>query len=214
MILFIKLIETIKMKFIQVILLSLLGILLSTVSLAQNNNYPVDYLNVPGPISFNNTSYNLSWTSHPSATYYKQEYLVKGDTAARFKTMLLLEVLTGSTDVKSIADNKVAELKNMKLTNPIVTYELTGNSTTGEYFLDFVVSDNAPNGKVNIAERNIYRYTTFTDKAGKKGILLFAISVRSYGNETGKFLAALKLNKNDLLAKVKQFSIPAIIIKK
>lgn len=188
--------------------------LLSTVSFAQSNNSPVDYLSVPGPLSFNNASYNLSWTSHPSAAYYKQEYLIKGDTAARFKTMLLLEVLTGTANVKSIADNKVAELKNMKLTNPIVTYELTGNSTTGEYFLDFVVSDNAPNGKVNIAERNIYRYTTFADKAGKKGILLFAISIRSYGNDTGKFLASLKINKADLLTKVKQFSIPAITIKK
>lgn len=190
-----------------------LVVVFSVNSFSQTNNSPVDYLNVPGPISFSNTTYNLSWTSHPSEVYYKQEYLVKGDVAEKFKTMLLLEVLTGSTNVKSIADSKVAELKNMKLTNPVVTYELTSNATTDEYFLDFVVSDNASSGKVNIAERNVYRYTTFTDNAGKKGILLFAISVRSYGNETGKFLAALKLNRNDLLNKVKQFSIPAIKIK-
>jgi hypothetical protein len=189
-------------------------VVFSVTSFAQTTNSPVDYLNVPGPISFNNTSYNLSWTSHPSETYYKQEYLVKGDNADKFKTMLLLEVLTGATNLKNIADSKVAELKNMKITNPVVTYELTANSTTGEYFLDFVVSDNGPNGKVNIAERNIYRYTTFTDKAGKKGILLFGISIRSYGNDTGKFLASLKLNRNDLLTKVKQFRMPGIIIRK
>jgi hypothetical protein len=204
----------IKMKFIELIIISSLVILISTICIAQNNNSPVDYLNVPGPISFNSTSYNLSWTSHPSATYYKQEYLVKGDTADRFKTMLLLEVLTGKANLKNIADSKVAELKKMKITNPVVTYELTANSTTGEYFLDFVVSDNAPNGKVNIAERNIYRYTTFTDKAGEKGVLLLGVSIRSYGNDTGKFLASLKLNKNDLLTKVKQFSMPGITIRK
>ncbi len=202
------------MKSIQFAIISSLAMLLSTASFAQNNNSPVDYLNVPGPISFNSTSYNLSWTSHPSETYYKQEYLVKGDTADRFKTMLLLEVLTGATNLKNIADNKVAELKKMKITNPVVTYDLTANSTTGEYFLDFVVSDNAPNGKVNIAERNIYRYTTFTDKAGEKGVLLFGISVRSYGNDTGKFLSSLKLNRNELLTKVKQFSMPGITIRK
>ena len=196
------------------IIISCLVVIFSVTSFSQTTNSPVDYLNVPGPISFNSTSYHLSWTSHPSETYYKQEYLVKGDTADRFKTMLLLEVLTGIANLKNIADSKVAELKKMKITNPVVTYELTANSTTGEYFLDFVVSDNGPNGKVNIAERNIYRYTTFTDKAGKKGILLFGISIRSYGNDTGKFLAALKLNKNDLLTKVKQFSMPGITIKK
>lgn len=202
------------MKSIQFTIILSLVMLLSTASLAQTTNSPVDYLNVPGPISFNNTSYNLSWTSHPSETYYKQEYLVKGDPADRFKTMLLLEVLTGATNLKNIADSKVAELKKMKITNPVVTYDLTANSTTGEYFLDFLVSDNDPNGKVNIAERNIYRYTTFTDKAGKKSILLFGISVRSYGNDTGKFLASLKLNRNELLTKVKQFSIPGITIRK
>lgn len=190
-----------------------LAVILSVNSFSQTTNSPVDYLNVPGPISFNNASYYLSWTSHPSATYYKQEYLVKGDIAEKFKTMLLLEVLTGSTNVKGIADSKVAELKNMKITNPVVTYDLTTNATTGDYFLDFVVSDNGPDGKINIVERNIYHYTTFTDKAGKKGILLFGVSVRSYGNETGKFLAALKTNKTDLLTKVKQFSIPLITIK-
>ncbi len=41
--------------------------------------------------------------------------------------MLLLEVLTGICLIlKNIADSKVAELKKMKITNPVVTYELTG----------------------------------------------------------------------------------------
>ncbi len=182
--------------------------------MSAQNNTAKDYLTVPGPIAFNNASYYLSWTSHPAENYYKQEYLVKGDTADRFKTMLMLEVLTGAANVKAIADSKVAELKAIKATNPVVTYDLTSNAATGEYFLDFVISENAADGTVKIAERNIYRYTSFTDKAGKKNILLFAISVRSYGNETGKFLAALKLNKNDLLAKVKLFNIPAVTIKK
>ena len=199
------------MKSIQFFLITAVAIIFSATSSAQTTT-TVDYLNVPGPIAFNNSSYNLSWTSHPSTSYYKQEYLVKGDDAAKFKTMLLLEVLTGNSNVKSIADSKVAELKNMKLTNPIVTYDLTSNASTGEYFLDFVLSQNGPNGKPTIVERNIYRYTTVTDKAGKKGILLFGVSVRSYGAETGKFLTALKLNKNDLLTKVKQFTVPTVTI--
>ena len=191
---------------------SLIAVFLFTLNV--NAQTPKDYLSVPGPLSFNSASYILSWTSHPAENYYKQEYLVKGDTATHFKTMLMLEVLTGTANAKGIADSKVAELKSLKATNPIITYDLTSNVATGEYVLDFVISDNAPDGTVKIAERNIYRYTTFTDKAGKKNILLFGISVRSYGTDTRKFLADLKLNKNELLAKAKKFTIPAITIKK
>ena len=68
----------------------------------------------------------------------------------------------------------------MKATNPLVNYEMFQKN--GEYLLDFLLSANAADGKtVDIVERNVYRYKTFTDKSGKKGILLFAVSVRSYG---------------------------------
>jgi hypothetical protein len=173
----------------------------------------VDKLNVPGPIVVGNKSHALSWTSHPTAGFYKQEYIPAGDNADKFKSMIMLDLSLGNFMLKDIVGAKIAELKKMKETNPMVNYEMFQKN--GEYLLDFLLSANSPNGKtVDIVERNIYRYKTFTDKSGNKGILLFGISVRSYGNDIDDFLKTLKTGKAALLNEVAQFNIPAVGISK
>jgi len=189
-------------------------LLFSVISNAQTNKAVNDYLKVPGPINFDSKSYKLSWSSHPAADYYKQQYLLGGESADRFKSMILLDVLTGKVNVKDIVGAKVAELKKMKETNPVVNYEIFDNSKSGEYMLDFLLTANGADGKISIAERNVYRYTSFTDKSGNKGVLLFGISVRSYGEAITSFLADLKKNKKDLVNQAAQFKIPSVTITK
>ncbi len=192
----------------------LLVILLFTGLSYGQNGKMIDHLNVPGPIVFDNVAYSVAWTSHPSTTYYKQEYIKKGDVVSKFGSMLLMEVLTGKAKIKDVLDAKVAELKSMQAANPFITYEIISNPPKGEYMLDFLVTDNAPDGKsVRIAERNIYRYRTYTDKTGENGIILIGISVRSYGGDTKKFIELARSNKNELVGKAKQFTIPAITIR-
>lgn len=172
-----------------------------------------DKLNVPGPIVIGKKSHALIWTSHPSANFYKQEYIPAGDQVNKFKSMIMLDVNLGNFILKDIVGAKIAELKKMKETNPLVNYEMFQKN--GEYLLDFLLSANSPDGKtVDIAERNVYRYKTFTDKSGKKGVLLFGVSVRSYGNDIDPFLKALKTGKAALLNEVAQFNIPAVTILK
>jgi hypothetical protein len=173
-----------------------------------------DYLNVPGPVVFDKKSYNLSWTSHPSANYYKHEYIMPGDNVDKFKAMILIDVLTGSLKLKDIVAAKVAELKKMKETNPVVNYETFDNPKSGEYMLDFLLTANGADGKISIAERNVYRYKTFTDKSGKTGVVLFGVSTRSYGVDVTAFLTSLKTTKKDLVNKVAEYKIPAIQILK
>ena len=185
-------------------------IFLSSVSYAQN---ATDKLNVPGPILIGGKSHALSWASNPSPGFYKQEYIPAGDNADKFKSMVLLDLSLGNTTLKDLVGVKIAELKKMKETNPIINYEMFQKN--GEYLIDFLLSANAADGKtVDIVERNVYRYKTFTDKSGKKGILLFGISVRSYGNDIDTFLKALKTGKVALLNEVAQFNIPAVTISK
>lgn len=168
-----------------------------------------DRLKVPGPITINGKSHALSWSSHPSPGFYKQEYIPAGDNAEKFKSMVLLDVSLGNFQLKDVVNAKVAELKKMKETNPLVNYDIFQKN--GEYLLDFLLSANSADGKrVEIAERNVYRYKIFTDKSGKKGVLLFAVSVRSYGNDIDAFLKALKAGKSALLNEVAQYSIPVV----
>ena len=187
---------------------------ISIISVAMNaqSQKPVDLLNVPGPIVFDNQVYSLSWSSHPAANFYKQEYIVKGDNPDHFKTMVLTDVVTGESDIKKVVGAKMNELKQMKASNPMVNYEVISNAKTGEYILDFLVSANNADGSMSVVERNVYRYKIFTDKAGKKGIQLFGVSTRSYGPAIDKFMIALKANRKDLISKVSLFKIPDIKI--
>ncbi|HSK14116.1 MAG TPA: hypothetical protein VK907_12940, partial [Phnomibacter sp.] len=74
----------------------LAGILFPLCSLAQTSTSVKDHLSIPGPIVFEQRSYSLTWSAHPSANYYKQEYLPKGEVPGKHRSMLMMEVLTGS----------------------------------------------------------------------------------------------------------------------
>ena len=190
----------------------LLGLFFTNLSYGQAIK-PTEYLGVNGAIKFDKISYNLSWTSHPADNYYKQEYLAKGDTTEKFKKLVMLEVITGKTKLKDVVATKVAELKKMKISNPVVNYETFEKD--GEIMLDFLVSANTPDGKyLSIVERNVYRYKSVVDKNGQKGVLLFGVSERAYGNDIDKFFPNLKEHRFDLINLVGAFEIPEITITK
>lgn len=191
----------------------ILSILLSLGLASLHAQKAVDYLGQAAPIVFDQKSYSLQWSSHPSSNYYKQEYLAAGDIQARYKKMILLEAVSGIADLKSAVMAKTEELRVMKQSNPMVNYQVFDNSSKGEYMLDFLLSANNADGSINILERNVYRYKVFTDSKGNKGILLFGVSERSYGKDADKFLQNLKSTKQQLLNLVAQFALPAIAIK-
>lgn len=195
----------------QTIFLLFITLVMSAIANGQSQK-TADYLKVPGPIIFDNQSYSLSWSSHPATNFYKQEYIVKGDNPDRFKTMVLTDVITGESDLKKVVNAKIAELKQMQASNPVVNYEVINNPKTGEYMLDFLLSANNADGSMSVLERNVYRYKIFTDKAGNKGVQLFGISTRSYGAAINQFLTALKSNRKDLVNKVSVYKIPEIKI--
>ena len=204
--------QFINMKITCIIYMILSGIVSDT-NPGQANNGPVNYLNTPADLSFNNLTYGLSWTSHPSLEYYKQEYIPKGETVEKFTSMLMLEVLTSNVNLKDVVANKMTELRQMKARNPYVKFETTNDPATGEHILDFIVTANSQDGQILIAERNVYRYNTFSNKNSGKGVLLLGMSVRSYGAEAKKFLAAVEAGRPALVKKVKEFKIPAVAIK-
>ena len=200
------------MTFKHKITTALLGLLLTTFSFGQTAK-PIEYLGVATQLSFDNVSYNLAWTSHPTDNYFKQEYLAKGDTIEKFKKLILLEIITGKTKLKDVVATKIAELKKMKASNPVVNYETFEKD--GEVMLDFLVSENTPDGKyLSIVERNVYRYKSVVDKNGQKCVLLFGVSERAYGDDIDKFFPNLKAHRFDLINLVGAFNLPEITIAK
>lgn len=195
----------------QTVFILFITLIMSAITNAQTNK-PADFLRVPGPIVFDKQTFSLSWSSHPADNYYKQEYIVKGDNPDQFKTMILTDVITGESNIKNIVGAKVTELKQMKASNPVVNYEIINNPKTGEYIIDFLLSANNADGTMSVVERNVYRYKTFTDKAGNQGVQLFGVSTRSYGAAIDNFLTGLKTTRKDLINKVSLYKMPEIKI--
>lgn len=177
---------------------------------AQKTKPAINYLGTGNSISFQKKAYYLAWSSHPANNYYKQEYIANGDSLTRFKTMLLLEAVTGVANVKEAVAAKITELNALKKNNSAVQYEAFDNKKTGEYILDFLLTATAPDGSASVVERNVYRYKSFTDKKGGTGILLFGVSERSYGDNAGAFLTKLKKEKTVLIKAVAAIMLPVI----
>jgi len=170
-----------------------------------------DYLSVPGPLSYNNTSYRLSWSSHPAANYFKQEYLPAGQQSATYTNMLIIEAVTGAIALKDAVSAKINEITERKKTDALANYQVIENKATGEYLLDFIMSQSSGN-TVSVVEWNAYRYSTFKDKAGKTGIRLFAISKRGYGDATTTFLKTLKTARQKDIAVLAAYKIPWAVV--
>jgi hypothetical protein len=126
--------------------------------------------------------------------------------------MILVEVLTGELKVKDAAIAKLEELKKLKASNPTINYESFENTETGEYMIDFLLSQTGEGNAMTIAERNVYRYVPFKGKSGEKGLVLFAVSTRSYGSNINTFLTSLKTKKSELVNKIAAYKIPELKI--
>jgi hypothetical protein len=151
----------------------------------------VDRLSVPGPIIFNAVSYRLSWSSHPTTDYYKQEYLPAGQTSEHFERMLLVEAIARGADVNGVVTAQVNRLNRRKTTDPTVNFAILKNPKNGEVILDFILSDD--NNKTgSVVEWNAYRYAVLKDRSGNSGVLLFGLSRRAYGEDSTEFLRRLR----------------------
>ncbi len=163
---------------------------------------------MPGPLAFNNEAFRLSWSAHPSATYYKQEYLPAGQTTNKYNSMVMLEVATGNFVLADVVKQKTNELDNRKRTDPTTNYAVIKNPTTGDHLIDFVVSQGT--GAASIVEYNVYRYITLKETSGAKGVLLVGFSKRAYGNAGTAFLEQIKKDRPGYITAMANYKVPEV----
>jgi len=171
----------------------------------------VNYYGTPADITFNNTKFTLAWSSHPNDIYYKQEYVTRRDVVERYNDMVLVDFIVTDLGAKDAAQAQVNTILERKKTDQVCNYQIIKNEQTGEYILDFVMSESSDD-YVNLVEWNGYHYKPYTDKAGHKGVLLFGISHRAYGDDTMGFLRNLKTYRGDVLKKLMAYPMPEIQI--
>jgi hypothetical protein len=82
---------------------------------------PVNYYGISENILFDKTDFILSWSSHPNANYYKQEYLPKGNTAEHFHDMVLIDFIITDLSAEVAAKAQVSNLTEKKKQMPFAT---------------------------------------------------------------------------------------------
>ncbi|WP_162427081.1 hypothetical protein [Pontibacter pudoricolor] len=192
-------------------LLLIVSIFFFSFTFVSNNS--VERLSVKGPLKFNKTKFELAWTDKPSDIYYIQEYLPKGEKLASFNQMLTIHVLDTDIAAEEAVALKVQELKKRKQTDELCNYQVNESPDGKEFIVDFIVSENK-NDKVTIAEFNVYRYKQIETGAGKKAILVYAYSNRSYGDAVIPFLKNLKTDRTNYMNEMIATELPAITLKK
>ena len=113
----------------------------------------------------------MSWSSHPTSYYYKQEYLPTGQTSERFQRMVLIEAIAWGIDVNGAVASKVNMLNKRKAIDPTVNFGIFKNPKNDEIILDFILSAKDPKGE-DVVEWNAYRYAALRGKIGASGVLL------------------------------------------
>lgn len=172
----------------------------------------VNYYNMPTVISFDKTEFTLSWSSHPNDTYYKQEYLPKGDVADRFNDMLLIDFIITDLPAKDAVRAQINTIYERKKTDAVCNFEVVKSQDGNEYILNFIMSE-GNSDTLSLVEWSAYDYKPYTDKAGHKGILLVGISHRAYGDNITPFLRSLKKYKDEQVRKLTVYPTPEIQLK-
>ena len=174
---------------------------------------PVEnYLNTPELIKLNGTDYTLSWSSHTSENYYKQEYIPSDNVVEKYKEMIAVELVVGELTAKDAVDQKIQEIEARKATDRVSNYALKEDPETKELILDFMMSEGA--GESTILEWNVYRYKNYEDAAGNKGISLFSLSKRGYGIEVAQFGPDVRDNRQTYMVEFLALPRPSINLKK
>ncbi|MES2265296.1 MAG: hypothetical protein V4520_00965 [Bacteroidota bacterium] len=180
----------------------------SQISFAQVANY----YGTAESINFNGIDFNLAWSSHPNANYYKHEYIPKGENSEHFKNMLMLDFIKGDFKLKDAVQLQIDKIQERKKTDAVANYDLVESPDGKEFILDFLMSTTKDN-KVNLVEWSAYHYKSYTDKAGHTGVLLFAISHRAYDNDVDTFLKSLTEYRMENRKALIKFPMPEIQIK-
>jgi hypothetical protein len=180
----------------------------STAFAQQSKIMMSDSVNTFDAIFFNKEVYTLTW-SHFAKGYYKQEYLRTKDDTSAFNKMITFDVLLTDLATPDLIAKKINEIEARKGKDPVANYQVIENEQTGEYLLDFLISEG------DLYEWNAYRYKTINTNKGK-AILLFAYSLRSFKGaelKANDFFAFLKQKRQATIELLASYNLPSIVLK-
>jgi len=173
------------------------------------DHHVLDFLNTGDLICYRNIDYKLAWSSHPAINYYIQEYIRPDDSLASFNSLLLIKFLAEDVPPIDVVEQKIDEIEARKATDKVAGYRLRRSPDKKEYLLDFILSSGSGD-KIGLIEFDSYRYVSYTDKSGRKGVLLYGRSLRAYNDDMADFIQELKRTRERILNEFNSSEIPVI----
>jgi hypothetical protein len=189
-------------------LVALATLLFSMTTVTEN---PIDRLGVKGPLVFNKTNFNLSWTDKPNESYFIQEYLPEGEKADSFNQMLTIHLFNTDVSTKEAVAQKIEELNARKKTDAVCNYKVNESPDGKEFIIDFLLGE-SKNDRMTIVEFNVYRYKQIEISKNSKAVVVYAYSKRSYGDGITEFFKTLKQDRISFLNQMISADLPAVTI--
>ncbi|MCQ2336625.1 MAG: hypothetical protein MJ010_05555 [Paludibacteraceae bacterium] len=168
---------------------------------------PTDHLNIGKAIVYNETIYNLGWSSHPNYDLYIQEYFPKGEKPESYNNMYSITVdLRSDVTVDEFVAAKVRELDERKKTDKVCHYQVLENN--GEFIVHLVVSQASTKeaNKIGMVEFDI-QYYHMIEINNRKVLQLDLFSHREYGDNILPFLSSLNDKLNDYINAITKMDV-------
>jgi hypothetical protein len=143
----------------------------------------VDYLNIPGPIQFEDQVFYLAWSASTQGKSI-QEYVPKGQSVEHYTEMIIVD-LAYNVDLEEAFRGKIQFMEQRKGVDPVAHYQLWKNEKGDLYAIDLLLSEK------EITEWDVIRYFAF-EQNGRSGCYIYTFSKRAYGDDYRPFLLNLK----------------------
>ncbi len=168
-----------------------------------------DYLKVPGPLAFNETNYQLVWTTRTGHNYYRQQYLPPRQSMKNYDRFLMIEVVKGKNTQREQIAIQTKQLRERKLYDELAKYELMEKLRPNEYILEFSSSETI-RGETTYMEWNIYRYINLKDVNNKSGVMIIGYHTHANGKYVDGFNSTIQRERMSLIQQLNQMEIPKI----
>ncbi|MCK6640625.1 MAG: hypothetical protein L6Q81_11100 [Bacteroidia bacterium] len=168
-----------------------------------------DTIGVPGPIIFNQTTFELIKSDRPRDNYYEQYYLPVNQTLDSFRQQMTVFVFDSAWSPEAAADFKIKQLIERKKSDDVCNYQKTVHKEKGEYMVDFTTGETQ--GKYLLSHRfNILRYKKISLGKKRDGLLIYGYCAQQFLDSITSYYKTFRTERVARLNEIGATVLPVI----
>lgn len=176
---------------------------------AQDDEPLKDYLKIPGPIQFNQTGFQLVWTTRTGHNYYRQQYLPPLQSMKNYDRFVMIEVVKGKNTQREQIAIQTKQIRERKLYDELAKYELFEKLKPDEFVLEFSSSETI-RGETTYMEWNIYRYINLKNVINKSGVMIIGYHTHASGKYIDGFNSTIQRERMNLINQLMALEVPKV----